>query len=56
MSEASHTCEWDETLHVGAARYCSAGRMPYPIAIAESLRGELCQDGTGRLMSRMEPW
>lgn len=42
--------DWDDTLYAGAARYYSAGRMPYPAAIAESLSAELCLDGTGRLL------
>jgi len=50
MSESSRNWEWDETLYAGAARYYAAGRMPYPVAIAESLRAELCLDGTGRLL------
>jgi SAM-dependent methyltransferase len=41
---------WDETLYAGAAPYYQAGRVPYPAAIADALRGELGWDGTGRLL------
>jgi len=42
--------EWDETLYAGAARFYTAGRMPYPPAVAEALRAELRLDGSGRLL------
>ncbi len=47
MSESSRNWEWDETLYAGAARYYAAGRMPHPVAIAESLRAELCLGSVG---------
>jgi SAM-dependent methyltransferase len=46
----SGSWRWDETLYAGAGRYYAAGRMPYPIAIADSLRTELRLDGSGRLL------
>jgi len=42
--------EWDETLFAGSAAYYTAGRMPYPPALAEALRLELGLDGTGALL------
>jgi SAM-dependent methyltransferase len=41
---------YDETLYAGSAEYYARGRMPYPQALAEALRGELGLDGTGRLL------
>ena len=41
---------WDETLYAGSAEYYRPGRMPYPPALAETLRAELGLDGTGRLL------
>jgi len=42
--------QWAETLYAGAAPYYLAGRVPYPAAIADTLRDELGLDGTGRLL------
>jgi SAM-dependent methyltransferase len=41
---------WDESLYAGSAAYYERGRMPYPIALAKALRGELSLDGSGRLI------
>jgi SAM-dependent methyltransferase len=41
---------WDETLYAGSAAYYAQGRLPYPAALADALRGELALDGTGRLL------
>jgi len=40
----------DETLFGGSAEYYAVGRMPYPQAVADALRGELSLDGSGRLL------
>jgi SAM-dependent methyltransferase len=42
--------QWDETLFAGSAEYYAVGRMPYPPALADALRGELGLDGAGRLL------
>ncbi|WP_279579175.1 class I SAM-dependent methyltransferase [Fodinicola feengrottensis] len=41
---------WDETLYEGSATYYAQGRMPYPPAIADTLRTQLQLDSTGRLL------
>lgn len=41
---------WDETLYAGSASFYLMGRMPYPAAVAETLRRELGLDGTQRLL------
>lgn len=40
----------DGTLFSGSASYYATGRMPYPIEVAEALRGALGLDGSGRLL------
>jgi SAM-dependent methyltransferase len=42
--------KWDETLYRGSASYYAQGRLPYPVAMAEALRGELGLDGRGCLL------
>jgi SAM-dependent methyltransferase len=42
--------QWDETLYAGSAAYYPVGRMPYPPAVAETLRTQLRLDGRGRLL------
>jgi SAM-dependent methyltransferase len=42
--------EWDESLYAGSAPHYVAGRMPYPLSLAEAIRHELRLDGTGRLL------
>jgi SAM-dependent methyltransferase len=42
--------EWDETLYAGSAPFYPVGRMPYPSAVADALRAELCLDGRGRML------
>jgi SAM-dependent methyltransferase len=41
---------WDETLYGGSASYYRAGRLPYPVAVADALAHELSLDGTQRLL------
>jgi SAM-dependent methyltransferase len=42
--------QWDETLYAGSARFYPAGRVAYPPALAQALRGALSLDGRGRLL------
>ncbi|GAA2543397.1 class I SAM-dependent methyltransferase [Winogradskya consettensis] len=41
---------FDELLYAGSAVHYPSGRMPYPSALADALRGELGLDGSGRLL------
>lgn len=41
---------WDPTLYEGSASYYSAGRVDYPVAIADTLAQRLGLDGSGRLL------
>jgi SAM-dependent methyltransferase len=41
---------YDETLYAGSAEYYARGRMPYPQALADALRGAVGLDGSGRLL------
>jgi SAM-dependent methyltransferase len=41
---------WDPTLYEGSAQFYARGRMPYPQALADTLRDALELDGTGRLL------
>jgi SAM-dependent methyltransferase len=41
---------WDASLYAGAASHYRLGRMPYPPALADTLRDALGLDGTGRLL------
>lgn len=47
---SNHRWSWDETLYAGSAGYYRSGRLPYPGAVAETLRRELGLDGRGRLL------
>ncbi|WP_198145371.1 class I SAM-dependent methyltransferase [Frankia sp. EAN1pec] len=42
--------EWDETLYGGSAEFYAAGRLPYPPALAETLRAALGHAPVGRLL------
>jgi SAM-dependent methyltransferase len=42
--------EWDPTLYAGSAGYYPRGRVSYPVALAETLAGQLNLDGSGRLL------
>nr|WP_035953589.1 class I SAM-dependent methyltransferase [Parafrankia sp. EUN1f] len=42
--------EWDETLYAGSAEFYAAGRLPYPPALAETLRAALAPAPAGRLL------
>lgn len=42
--------EWDETLYAGSAEFYAAGRLPYPPALAETLRAVLGAAPVGRLL------
>jgi SAM-dependent methyltransferase len=44
------TWEWEPSLYRGSAAYYARGRLPYPPALADALRGELGLDGRGRLL------
>jgi len=50
MNSTTWSWTWDETLYAGAAPHYAAGRMPYPAALAGTVRDELGLDGTGRLL------
>ncbi|MGE0544695.1 MAG: class I SAM-dependent methyltransferase [Dehalococcoidia bacterium] len=41
---------WDETLFRGSARYYARGRLPYAVALADTLAAALGLDGRGRLL------
>ena len=41
---------WDPSLFAGTARHYGVGRMPYPPALADTLREALGLDGAGRLL------
>ena len=42
--------QWDPSLYAGSAPYYSAGRVPYPVELVESVAGRLGLDGRGRAL------
>ena len=48
--DVSDEWSWDETLYAGSAAFYALGRMPYPDALAATLRREVRLDGSQRML------